>query len=225
MSERSAESYLTLLRSSQAEYVVQKSRFLCDAAPCETEEKALRFLQDKRIRYRDATHHCYAYVIGANAGIMRFSDDGEPSGTAGMPMMDVIKHRKIVNCCVVITRYFGGILLGAGGLVRAYSHSCALALETSGIALMAETDRGIMSVPYQLWNKVQYQLQSLPVQVVETSFGADVEATFIVRSNDRNAVEERITEQTNSQAEIIWISKTYEPWPITAGLGEEENES
>ena len=208
------DGYLTLLKPAQDEYIVNKSRFLCDAAPCETEEEALAFLQDKRARYRDATHHCYAYVIGRNAGVMRFSDDGEPSGTAGMPMMDVIKRRQVVNCCVVITRYFGGILLGAGGLVRAYSHSCALALEAAGIALMADTWKGIMSVPYPLWDKVQYQLNMLPARVLETAFGADVEVTLAVRTRDRDAVEARLSEQTNSQAEIIWLNNTYEPWPI-----------
>ena len=208
------DGYLTLLKPAQDEYNVQKSRFLCDAAPCATEEEALAFLQDKRTRYRDATHHCYAYVIGRNAGIMRFSDDGEPSGTAGMPMMDVVRRRQVVNCCVVVTRYFGGILLGAGGLVRAYAHSCALALEASGIALMADTWRGIMSVPYPLWDKVQYQLGTLPVRVAETAFGADVEVTLAVRARDRDRVEARLSEQTNSQAEILWLTNTFEPWPM-----------
>ena len=209
-----ADGYLTLLKAAQDEYIVQKSRFLCDAAPCGTEEEALAFLQDKRTRYRDATHHCYAYVIGANAGVMRFSDDGEPSGTAGMPMMDVIKRRQVVNCCVVITRYFGGILLGAGGLVRAYSHSCALALEKAGIALMADTWKGLMSVPYPLWDKVQYQLGLLPARVTDTAFGADVEVSREGRSRDRELVEKRLYEQTNSQAEILWTDNGFEPWPI-----------
>ncbi len=208
-----ADGYLTLLKAAQDEYIVQKSRFLCDAAPCETEEEALAFLQDKRTRYRDATHHCYAYVIGQNAGVMRFSDDGEPSGTAGMPMMDVVRRKGVVNCCVVVTRYFGGVLLGAGGLVRAYAHSCALALEKAGIALMADTWKGMMSVPYPMWDKVQYQLGLLPVRVTDTAFGADVEVTLEVRTRDRDRVEQQLSEQTNSQAEILWLANTFEPWP------------
>ena len=215
-----SEGYLTLLKPAQDEYIVQKSRFLCDAAPCETEEEALAFLQDKRTRYRDATHHCYAYVIGQNAGVMRFSDDGEPSGTAGMPMMDVIKRRRVVNCCVVITRYFGGILLGAGGLVRAYAHSCAVALEAAGIALMADSWKGIMSVPYPLWDKVQYHLGLLPARVLETAFGTDVEVTLEARTRDRDRVEARLNEATNSQAEILWIANTYELWPAETGAQE-----
>ena len=212
--QASKDGYLTLLQAAQDEYIVQKSRFLCDAAPCGSEEEALSFLQDKRVRYRDATHHCYAYIIGRNAGIIRFSDDGEPSGTAGLPMMEVLKKRGVVNCCVVITRYFGGILLGAGGLVRAYSHSCAMAIEAAGVALMSETDRGIMSVPYPMWDKAQYWMNLLPVRVIETVFGTDVEVTLAVRTRDRESVETRLNEQTNRQAEILWIARDFEPWSV-----------
>ena len=217
------ESYLTLLRAAQDEYVVQKSRFLCDATPCETEEEALAFLQDKRTRYRDATHHCYAYVIGRNAGIIRYSDDGEPSGTAGLPMMEVIRRRGVVNCCVVITRYFGGILLGAGGLVRAYAHSCAAALDAAGVGLMAETAEGIMSVPYAIWDTVQYHLKQLPVRVLDTAFGADVEVTLAVRTRDRDRAEQRLTEVTHSLAQVVWLGESFEPWPVD-GPQEEEQE-
>ena len=206
------DGYLTLLRTAQDEYVVQKSRFLCDAAPCETEEAALSFLQDKRTRYRDATHHCYAYVIGANAGIIRYSDDGEPSGTAGLPMMEVIRRRGVVNCCVVITRYFGGILLGAGGLVRAYAHSCAVALDAAGVGLMAATCEGLMSVPYGIWDTVQYHLKQLPVRVLDTAFGTDVEVTLAVRARDRDALERRLTEITHSAAQLVWIGEDYAAW-------------
>ncbi len=214
--------YLTLLRAAQEEYVVQKSRFLCAAAPCAAEEDALRFLQAQRARYRDATHHCYAYIIGRNAGIMRFSDDGEPSGTAGMPMMEVLRKRQVVDCCVVVTRYFGGILLGAGGLVRAYSHSCAVALNASRVVRMAATVRGMMSVPYALWDKVQYALGRLPVRVAETSFGADVEVTLAVRTQDRDTVETSLTEQTNGMAELLWLSEGFEPWEEPGGISENE---
>ena len=214
MTAQPDSAYLTLLRPGQDEYIVQKSRFICDAIPCDTEEGALRFLQDRRARYRDATHHCYAYIIGRNAGIIRFSDDGEPSGTAGLPMMEVLRKKQVVNCCVVITRYFGGILLGAGGLVRAYAHSCAVALEAAGVGMMHRTVRGMMSVPYPVWDKVQYQLNLLPVRIVDTAFGADVEVTLAVRLADQIQVETAMTESTNSQAEIIWIGEDYELWPL-----------
>ena len=124
-------SYRTVRQAASDEFIVNKSLFIGHAAPCETEEAALQFLRKIRDEYRDATHNCYAYVIGENAGIMRYSDDGEPGGTAGLPMMEVLKQRGVVNCCVVVTRYFGGVLLGAGGLVRAYTKGCAIALDAA----------------------------------------------------------------------------------------------
>lgn len=108
--------YRTLRQFASDEFIINKSRFIGYAAPCETEAEALAFLQSIRTKHKDATHNCYAYIIGQNAGIMRYSDDGEPGGTAGLPMMEVLKHQGVVNCCCVVTRYFGGVLLGAGGL-------------------------------------------------------------------------------------------------------------
>ena len=117
----SLKPYKTLLRDAQEEFIVNKSRFIGHGRPCEREEAALAFLSEMRAKYKDATHNCYAYIIGPNMGVMRYSDDGEPGGTAGMPIIEVMKARGVTNCAVVVTRYFGGVLLGAGGLVRAYS--------------------------------------------------------------------------------------------------------
>ena len=114
-------SYVTVAEQSCEEIVINKSRFIGYAAPCETEEQALSFLQSIRDEHKTATHHCYAYIIGENASVMRYSDNGEPAGTAGMPIMDVMRNKGIVNCCIVVVRYFGGVLLGTGGLVRAYT--------------------------------------------------------------------------------------------------------
>ena len=152
--------YLTIHHSSRDEVIIQKSRFIGCAAPCETEEDALEFIRSVHDQYRDARHWCYAYVIGQNRGIMRYSDDGEPSGTAGMPMMDVIKNSGVVNCCVVVVRYFGGVLLGTGGLVRAYTQGCKLALQASGIIRMELTDVRECRVSYAAWNMIQHALQS-----------------------------------------------------------------
>ena len=126
-------SYKTLRAENSAEFVINKSRFIGYGCPCETEEEALAFLARIRQKHKDATHNCYAYIIGLNSGIMRYSDDGEPGGTAGMPIIEVMKARGVVNCAVVVTRYFGGILLGAGGLVRAYAQGSKAALDAAGI--------------------------------------------------------------------------------------------
>ena len=206
------DEYWTLLQEGSDEYVVQKSRFICDAIPARTEEEALAFLQDKRQRWRDATHHCYAYVIGENAGIIRYSDDGEPGGTAGLPMMEVIRARQVVNCCVVVTRYFGGILLGAGGLVRAYSHSCALALDKAGVAKMSLSQRMMVSVPYPLWDRVNYALGQLPVRAEETSFGQNVDLVLLMKEKDTDLVLSRLTQETSARAEAVLMDRCFAPW-------------
>ena len=206
------DGYKTLLGEGTTEYVVQKSRFYCEAVPAPTEEDALRFIRERKKRYPDATHHCYAYVIGENAGIIRYSDDGEPGGTAGLPMMEVIRSREVVNCCVVVTRYFGGILLGAGGLVRAYSHSCALALDAAGIARMTLSRKYLCSVPYPLWDRVSYLFRTLPVLLEDTSFGQDVEAAFLVRAADAQAVLSRLEQETNARAETLELEESFYPW-------------
>lgn len=209
--------YLTLLRESSDEIVIQKSRFIGYAAPCSTEEEALDFLKKIRSGHRDARHHCYAYVIGSNSGVMRYSDDGEPGGTAGMPMMDVIRGRRVVNCCVVVVRYFGGILLGTGGLVRAYTQACKLALEASGIARMEWTFREYCDLPYPCWDTVRHALEKLPARIENVSFGASVTFDLLVREKDLSSVLEALQKSTGRQMESISAGEGFECWPETPG--------
>ena len=205
--------YKTLRQSAHDEFIVNKSRFIGYAAPCQTEEEALAFLRQIREKHKDATHNCYAYVIGENAGIMRYSDDGEPGGTAGLPMMEVLKSRGVVNCCVVVTRYFGGVLLGAGGLVRAYTKGCAIALNAAQVVRMILSRRLLWDVPYPLWDRVSHALKALPVMVEDTQFGASVEATLLVRLRDAEAVTQKITALTDAKAECLPLDELHYPWP------------
>ena len=206
-------SYKTIRQEAQDEFIVNKSRFIGYACPCETEEEALAFLKRIREKHRDATHNCYAYVIGANAGIMRYSDDGEPGGTAGLPMMEVLKNRGVVNCCVVVTRYFGGVLLGAGGLVRAYTKGCAIALDAAQVSVMEKTARVLFDVPYPLWDKFNYALQSLPVLLESAEYQASVDATLLIRERDRAAVCEKLTTLTDGKADHMQTDELFYPWP------------
>ena len=159
-------SYLTLRKAGWDELIINKSRFIGYASPVSTEEEALGFLQEIRARHRDASHNCYAYTIGRNMGVMRYSDDGEPSGTAGLPMMEVIKKENVRNCICVVTRYFGGVLLGAGGLLRAYTQGTSVALKAAGIVEMVPTVSVLCEVSYSLWDRVQHHIQSMPVQLL-----------------------------------------------------------
>ncbi|QAT49631.1 YigZ family protein [Caproiciproducens sp. NJN-50] len=129
------EEYLTLKVAASAEFTERRSRFISDCAPVSNEEEAAAFLQEVKSHRRDANHHVYAYSL-RQGHITRHSDDGEPQGTAGLPVLDVLRKSGVTDAAVVVTRYFGGILLGTGGLVRAYSHAASLALEQSGIAVM-----------------------------------------------------------------------------------------
>ncbi len=151
------EGFRTVKASASIELVINRSRFIGQCFPIVSEEEALEVLGRIRKRYWDATHNCYAYSVGEKGEIARFSDDGEPGGTAGMPMMDALRGANVTNVLCVVTRYFGGVLLGTGGLVRAYSRSCAEAIRAAGIVRMAPCKLIEYSVPYPLWAMLQQE--------------------------------------------------------------------
>ena len=207
-----AAPYKTLRAASSDEFIVNKSRFIGYAAPVQTEEEALAFLHSIRTRHKDATHNCYAYTIGTNMGIMRYSDDGEPGGTAGLPMMEVIKAQNVCNCCVVVTRYFGGILLGAGGLVRAYTQGTVIALKAAQVVMMEPSQQYLCEVGYNLWDKVQYTMRSLPVQLVSSEFTTAVTFSIVVREKDAEHVLAELTRVTDGRIETMLEEEDYKAW-------------
>lgn len=208
----SAAPYKTLRQESADEVIINKSRFIGYACPCETEEEALAFLQKIRARHKDATHNCYAYIIGRNAGIMRYSDDGEPGGTAGLPMMEVLKAQGVVNCCVVVTRYFGGVLLGAGGLVRAYTQGTVIALKAAQVVVMEPSQRYLCEVAYPLWDRVNHSLKTMPVQLMGSEFTTAVGFTLLVREKDAEAVIADLIRLTDARFEYLLEDESYEAW-------------
>ena len=205
--------YKTLMKRAEDEFIVNKSRFIGHACPCETEEEALGFLAEMREKYKDASHNCYAYIIGANMGIMRYSDDGEPGGTAGMPIIEVLKARGVTNCCCVVTRYFGGILLGAGGLVRAYTKGAVVALDACGIGVMHPTARYLMDVPYPMLSRMEYFLQSETVEIEDKAFTDTVTLTLMVKCADEEALIKRVTDVSEGSIEPIRFEEFYRAWP------------
>ena len=208
----STAPYNTLRREADDEVIINKSRFIGYACPCETEADALSFLQKIRTKHKDASHNCYAYVIGRNAGIMRYSDDGEPGGTAGLPMMEVLKAQGVVNCCVVVTRYFGGVLLGAGGLVRAYTQGAVIALKAAQVVTMEPSQKHICEVAYPLWDKVQHAMKSLPLQVVGSEFTTAVTFTILVREKDADMVLSELTRVTDGRFESLLEEESFQAW-------------
>ena len=206
-------AYKTLRAENAAEFTINKSRFIGCGCPCQTEEEALAFLQRIRTRHKDATHNCYAYIIGLNSGIMRYSDDGEPGGTAGMPIIEVMKARGVVNCAVVVTRYFGGVLLGAGGLVRAYAQGSKTALDAAGVVVMEKSARYMVEVDYATWQRLDYFLKRAPVIIEHSEFAASVVCTLMVRCKDADALLAEIARVTDGKAEILPDDTLYYPWP------------
>lgn len=206
------KAYKTLLKAASDEVVINKSRFIGHATPVKTAEEALAFLDSIRAKHKDATHNCYAYIIGQNAGIMRYSDDGEPGGTAGMPIIEVMKARGVVDCAVVVTRYFGGVLLGAGGLVRAYSHTCVLALNAARVCQMHPTETWMFEVAYPLWDKVQHTLKSLPARLENTEFTTAVTFELSVKAADSERVRAELTRVTDGRIETLLEAESYSPW-------------
>lgn len=204
--------YKTLLTRASDEFIINKSRFIGYGAPAASEEEALGFLADVRSAHKDASHHCYAYIIGANMGVMRYSDDGEPGGTAGMPIIEVMKARQITNACVVVVRYFGGVLLGAGGLTRAYSQGAATAINAAGVGEVSPTRRYLMEVPYPMLGRVEYLLKSLPVIVEDKQFSGAIVMTLIVRARDDEAFLSAVTSGTDGRIEPIFMEEMYKAW-------------
>ena len=208
------DSYLTVSGSSREELVINKSRFIGYASPCADESEVIAFLQRIRDEHKTATHHCYAYIIGQNSGIMRYSDDGEPGGTAGLPIMDVMRLKGIVNCCVVVVRYFGGVLLGTGGLVRAYTQSAQAALDSAGVARMELTTEEYCELPYSVWDRFRYEAERLPVRIDQIGYGAAIGFHLYYRSADREKVIPRLMEASERKLETIPQNESFSAWVI-----------
>ena len=208
-----ADNYKTLLQEGSFECIIQKSRFIGYASPCDDEKTALDFISRIRMMHKNASHNCYAYIIGKNAGIMRYSDDGEPSGTAGLPIIEVMKKRMIVNSAVVVTRYFGGILLGAGGLVRAYSHCCKNALSMSEVVVMEKSSKWLIEVSYSCWQQLKRYLEKSSYSLTGTQFGVTVVINVVVKKTDEEQFTSDILRMSEGQAELLLEEEVYYPWP------------
>lgn len=205
--------YKTLISRADAEFVINKSRFIGHGAPVQTEQEALAFLRCMREQYRDATHNCYAYILGANMGIMRYSDDGEPGGTAGMPIIEVLKARGVTNCCCVVTRYFGGVLLGAGGLVRAYSRGAAEAVNACGVGVMYPTQRILLDVPYALLKSVERFLAQRRVIIEDKDFAVAVTLSLLVRAQEADDLEAGLVDLSEGTLAPVRFDQFYRAWP------------
>lgn len=194
-------SYITIANEFRTEYIIEKSHFIATIAPVSTEEEAQAFIQRISKEFWDATHNCTAYAIGPRQEQQRSSDNGEPSGTAGKPMLEVLKKTTITNVAVVVTRYFGGIKLGAGGLIRAYSHSVAKAVQEGPKLLIAPRQIVSLTIDYSYFGSVERQLQTLELPY-QSSFTDTISLEIYVEPNFVSDLEATITNLTGGN--LLW---------------------
>ncbi len=203
------EDFVLLTKGAEAQLVEKKSRFIATVRPVESEEEAAAFIEEMKKKYYDARHNCSAFVIGNRAQITRSSDDGEPSGTAGRPMLEVLLRSGIRNAAAVVTRYFGGTLLGTGGLVRAYSGVLKEALERCETARQHFGVRVKIKADYNAVGKIQYILASGKIEIEDSVYAADVEMTVIAPIEAYDRLCKEIVEATSARAEIEEIERVY----------------
>lgn len=206
--------YLTLKEDGEAEIVIKKSQFICAVARTETEEEARAFVERISTKHRKATHNCYAYMCGLNDEIQRASDNGEPSGTAGVPILEVLKNLELHNVTAVVTRYFGGIKLGAGGLIRAYSNATSHAIEEIGVVKKVVQTQVNLTVSYSQWGKLQNYLETEKIHLVDTQFAADVTAVTSVDTPDVEEFIASIVDLMNGQVTIDKGQESYVEVPF-----------
>ncbi len=203
------ERYKTVSGEGEAEIVEKKSRFIAHVFPVESESEALEQIEKTKKKYWDARHNCYAYVIGIDGKMQRYSDDGEPGGTAGMPMLEVLLGEEVKNTLVVVTRYFGGTLLGTGGLVRAYSKSTKEGLLAAGIKECVLYRRINITVDYSLSGKIQYEAAQGGHLTEDTVYAENVLFKLLVKTGSADGFAKRITDVTNGRAEIEMLEELY----------------
>ncbi|GIM45673.1 IMPACT family member YvyE [Collibacillus ludicampi] len=195
-------SYRTIHGYGEETIIIKKSKFIGYAMPVTSEEEAVAFIEEIRKKHWDATHNCYAYQIGYHDEIQKSSDDGEPSGTAGKPILEVIKKERLKNVVVVVTRYFGGIMLGAGGLVRAYGQTAASGLKAAGIVTRLLCNQVHISIDYTWLGKVEHEMRAHQFLIHHIDYAERVHVTAWVPVDDTDRLVNLLTNATSGRAEI-----------------------
>lgn len=202
------QEYKTVEKEASDFFIEKKSKFIGYAKPVKTQDDALEFISEIKSKHWDATHNVYAYVLREN-NIQRYSDDGEPSGTAGVPVLDVMLKESLVDVCVVATRYFGGTLLGAGGLVRAYSHTSKIALEAAGIITMAQCSVMSAEVDYSFYDRLNILLSDFSAVILNTSFSDKVCVEFSLKENTVDSLNSKLIDVSNGKYALKFLRSEF----------------
>lgn len=190
--------YKTLGGYASEEYIVKKSRFIGYAKPVKTEKDALDFIAEISKKHWDATHNVYAYSL-REGGVKRYSDDGEPQGTAGMPVLNVLTQEDVTDCVVVVTRYFGGILLGGGGLVRAYTHSAKIAVDAAETVTLVPWCVCTVKCDYSFYGKIETLIRDFGGVLINTDFSENVNVTFRIEKDTEQSFDKKLKDLTNGK--------------------------
>lgn len=203
--------YLTTLKYGEDEVIINKSRFIGYSKPINSEDEALEFIEMIKSKHKDATHNVSAYVYGEDSNTQRFSDDGEPSGTAGIPALEVIKKENLRNVVVVVTRYFGGIKLGGGGLIRAYTKGAKIGLDAGLIVEMTLHTELKVNIPYTLWGKVENYLSTNGYIIENIVYNQDVELTLYVVKSNLDEFNKNLMNLTNGAVDVVTKDEKHLP--------------
>ncbi len=198
-----------LLEGGQGEIIEKKSRFITTVRPVTSEAEAMAFIEEMRKKYWDASHNCYAYVIGRKAEACRCSDDGEPSGTAGRPMLEVLLGDGVRNVAVVVTRYFGGTLLGTGGLVRAYTQAAKEGLAASVIGVERVGYEILVTIDYNGVGKLQYLMGQRGIEPIYSEYGVDVRFMLLIPVEKSEEIHKAMVEASNGRVKWEKIKELY----------------
>ena len=204
--------YLIPTEEAHAEFVEKRSRFIGHIWPVETEDEAIALIKKIREKYYDATHNVYAYII--HNGAMRYSDDSEPQGTAGMPVLEVLRREQLENVLCVVTRYFGGILLGAGGLVRAYTKAAKLGVDQAGISCMRIWDEVSLPCSYNLYDRVKKALETYDGQIAATQYGSDIQLTCLLPQSKAADFLDKIVDISCGKLSGTVVSQQFRAFPL-----------
>jgi len=197
------KDFIVVKEGAEGIYEEKKSRFIAKVYKTDNESEAGSYIEEARKKYWDARHNCYAYAIGNNNEITRCSDDGEPSGTAGKPILEVITRMGVHNCLIIVTRYFGGTLLGTGGLVRAYTDASVAALNNSRLATQVQGVRYVITTDYNGAGKIQYGMASLDAIIDDTEYTDKVTMKVVIEKEREKLLIDTVTEITNGRAVIL----------------------
>lgn len=207
------EEYLVPTAFGQAEFIEKKSRFIGHIWPTESEAEALAHIEEMRKLHYDATHNVWAYII--RDGPVRFSDDGEPGGTAGMPTLQVLQRENLFHVTCVVTRYFGGVLLGAGGLVRAYAKGAKIAVDAAGKSMKRVWTSLYLPVPYSWYERMKLEVAAFGGLIRDTQFGADVELEVLLPEARTSPFLERLRDMSGATLEALITGQEYRAFPLT----------